>query len=393
MEVLFVSHKHPPTTGGMEKQSYELVNNMRSLCKVHKLIYQGIGNKFIFFCKLKREIRKICAKHPEISVIHFNDGLIATYYLLFSLKTLSPKIKYAVTLHGLDVVYPSWVYSKILFPRLNRFDVILPVSNATAEEAMRLGINQHKIVVIPNGVDEHIAQHKFSLNFHDDFQRKHHIDLRDKHILVAMGRPVKRKGFSWFIEQVLPMLDNNYVVLLIGPFHWKKTRLEKFLSFLPPFIREKIALFLGFPTDEPLLRRLLSTPSIRKRVKQLGRLPFPEVLDVLHHARAFIMPNICVKGDMEGFGLVCLEASLCGTAVFAAATGGIPDAVVDAKNGYLVQAGNEEEWVEKLNKWIKDPAFKEKGRTFKEYTQQNYSWTKMARAYYEEFLKLSDRVG
>ncbi|MDR1601380.1 MAG: glycosyltransferase [Tannerella sp.] len=51
---------------------------------------------------------------------------------------------------------------------------------------------------------------------------------------------------------------------------------------------------------------------------------------------AFLMPNIPVEGDMEGFGLVCLEASACGTLVFAADIDGIPDAVRNGKNGFLL---------------------------------------------------------
>lgn len=388
MEVLFVSHKHPPATGGMEKHSFELVAGMKKLCIVHELIYKGVGSRLHFFLALGRNIRRFLDEYPNIQTIHFNDALIASYYLLCC--RFNRHIKHTVTIHGLDVVFPSYLYKKFVLPRMNRFDLILAVSKATANMAQAIGIQDEKLRVIPNGVDEKILTYKFSLSFYDDFQSKYHLDIRGKQLLVAMGRPVKRKGFSWFIEHVLPHLQHDYLLLFIGPFHWKPTKQERFLKLLPPFIRNKIGLFLGAPTDEPKLRQLLNKVEIRKRVKHLGRLPFDEILNILHHSTLFIMPNIEVKGDMEGFGLVCLEAALCGTTVFAARTGGIPDAIKNNKNGILLKSGHAEEWIQKLNEFMGQPSSEEKIATYVNYTRRNYGWKKMVKAYYQEILRLQN---
>uniref|UniRef100_F4C2L2 Glycosyl transferase group 1 n=1 Tax=Sphingobacterium sp. (strain 21) TaxID=743722 RepID=F4C2L2_SPHS2 len=386
MEVLFVSHKYPPTTGGMEKQSYELVVGMRKWCTVHELIYKGIGSRLSFFLALGKNIRHLINQHPNITLIHFNDALIASYYLLCC--RFNPHIKHTVTIHGLDVVFPSFLYRKFILPKLNRFDLIVAVSKATAQAAQSVGIATGKLRVISNGVDEKIPKHKFSLNFHDDFQARYRLDIRGKQLLVAMGRPVKRKGFSWFVEHVMPHLQHDYLLLFIGPFHWKATKQERFFKFLPPFFRNKLALFLGAPTDEPKLRQLLSKPEIRKRAKHLGRLPFDEILNILYHASAFIMPNIEIEGDMEGFGLVCLEAALCGTTVFASHTGGISDAVKHGKNGYLLPSEQAEEWITTLNEFMKKPSDEEKKTASVNYTKRHFGWKKMVKAYYEAFLGL-----
>jgi L-malate glycosyltransferase len=383
MEILFVSHKHPPTTGGMEKQSFELVNGMKQLCQVHELIYKGVGTRINFFLTLNNQIKAILINNPQIDTIHFNDALIASFYLLFCHKH---PIKHAVTLHGLDVVFPSWIFQKFVLKRLNNFDIIFAVSQATADAAINLGLDRAKVLVISNGVDENIKQFKFSPNFYDDFQQKYHLDIRDKQLLIAMGRPVKRKGFSWFIENVMPKLEHDFLILFIGPFHWKKTKLEKILQFFPAFLKNKIELFLGLPSDEPKLRLLLNQPTIRKRAKHLGRLPFDDVLNILHHAKAFIMPNIEVPGDMEGFGLVCLEASLCRTLVYASSTGGIPDAVKDGLNGYLIPPQNLNVWAESLNNvmQMQNSTIKEVAANFSDYTSNHYGWKKMVKAYYDK---------
>src|SRR3546814_4760887 len=58
---------------------------------------------------------------------------------------------------------------------------------------------------------------------------------------------------------------------------------------------------------------------------------------------------------MEGFGLVCIEASMCGTNVFASASGGITDAVIHNKNGILSPPANAVAWIKALNNLIDEP--------------------------------------
>ncbi|QNL49464.1 glycosyltransferase family 4 protein [Olivibacter sp. SDN3] len=359
---------------------------MKKKCTVYELVYKGVGSRLNFFLGLRREIKNILHRHPNIKIIHFNDAMIACFYSVCGKKF---PVKHTVTLHGLDVVFPSWIYRKFIFPQLNSFDLLLPVSKATAAEARLLGINKDKIHVVHNGVDESIAQYKFSLSFHDDFYRRYHIDLKGKHLLIALGRPVKRKGFSWFIEHVMPLLNKDYLLLFIGPFHSRPTPYEKWTRFIPEFLKRKLDLFLGAPSDEAKLRKLLALPPIRKRAKHLGRLPLDEILNLLHHATAFIMPNIAIAGDMEGFGLVCLEAALCGTTVLASNIGGIPDAIVDGKNGYLLPHSDAAIWAERLNNLMQQELPIEHSTAFKHYTLENYSWEKMVNGYYSVFTTLA----
>ncbi|MBB4034775.1 hypothetical protein GGR21_000662 [Dysgonomonas hofstadii] len=89
MEVLFVSHKFPPSTGGMENQCYQLVTGMEKKCKVHRLIFDNKGSKLLFFLTLIRKIRKTCKEHPGINIIHFNDALIAGFCSFMKLTEMN----------------------------------------------------------------------------------------------------------------------------------------------------------------------------------------------------------------------------------------------------------------------------------------------------------------
>ena len=113
-EILFISHKYPPSTGGMEKFSYELVQGFEhSDAMVHKLVFTGGESKLWWFISLRRRVRAIFSKHPSIQVVHINDALMA-----FFCRWIQNEFKVVVipTFHGLDVVFPLGIYQRKIFP-------------------------------------------------------------------------------------------------------------------------------------------------------------------------------------------------------------------------------------------------------------------------------------
>jgi phosphatidylinositol alpha-1,6-mannosyltransferase len=368
----------------MEKQCYELVSGMEGRCVVHRLVYDKKEAKPLFFLSLGRRISKILDKYQGINIIHFNDALIASAY---SFQKLDPRIKYVVTLHGLDVVFPSSIYHQYIFKRLNRYTCMVAVSRATAAKSIELGIDRQKITVIPNGVDISNPDRVTKKEFNRWLSEKQ-VDHGGKTILMMMGRAVSRKGFSWFANHVFPLLTDDFLLIMAGPFRHKPSLQERAIYLLPDSFRKKLMLFLGYASDERDIRRLLCQS---ERVTHLGRLSSEEVNLLFQHADAFLMPNIQVEGDMEGFGLVCLEAAVHGTLVFAADTDGIPDAIKKGKNGFLLPSGNPKAWAEKLNDFRKNKfKYKQHQSEFKQYTRRNYNWEKMVDNYFRLFEKLQD---
>lgn len=382
MEILFVSHKFPPATGGMEKQSFELINEMSRLTKIHCIVYEGKESRFKFFSQLNKRIRQVVLEHPEISVIHFNDGLIGAFSMFHRGYA---QLKRSVTLHGLDVVFPGMLYQKLIFPRFNRFDLIFAVSRATANACMERGIAPEKVVVVNNGVDVTTKTRTSRTMVNDLLAKKYAAEVSGKRILVAIGRPVKRKGFSWFIKNVMPQLHEDLILLLIGPVQEEKN--SRLFNLLPLFLRTRIELFLGAPSDEVNLRTLLKGVDSSRRVMRLGKIPRQDINSVLAVADAFIMPNIEVQGDMEGFGLVCLEACMQGTKVFAAASGGITDAITQQANGILLPPAHITSWVHQLNQLVESPDAQLKAEDIMAFTSGRFSWRKMAEEYFQHFSK------
>ena len=384
MEILFVSHKYPPATGGMEKQSFELINEMSKLSKVHCIVYDGKESRARFFMLLGRRIRITLANNPGISIIHYNDGLLGAFSMI---HLRHRKVKKTVTLHGLDVVFPGLIYQKFILPKFNDFDLIFSVSRATAAACRIRGIKEEKLVVVNNGVDTLRRPQTTKTEAEHLLLQKYRVAVAEKKILVALGRPVKRKGFSWFIKNVMPLLHKDFILLLIGPVQQKNDSLSILLKFLPAFISTRIELFMGYPSDERALSALLSpnTP----RVLRLGKLPGADIDAILAIAEAFVMPNIEVQGDMEGFGLVCLEACMHGTKVFASASGGITDAIIHKKNGVLLPPGHITSWVHALNDLAENPAAHLSASEILSFTESRFGWQKMAKEYHLHFSRLT----
>ena len=386
MEILFVSHKYPPSVGGMEKQSFELINGIKSHVVTHAIIYDGSESRIQFFLRLNRRILEKCKTHPAISIIHFNDALIATW----SLRHSGYKhLKHTVTVHGLDIVFPNAIYRKYILPKFSQFDKIFAVSSATAQACIERRIDASKIVVINNGVDERISENTGKMATKSYLSSFYGIDLNNRKLLVAMGRPVNRKGFSWFIENVLPKLDAEYLMLIIGSTPSAQSLSVRIFRLIPSIFRRKLEFLLGWPSDAEKIRKLLKNDQHINRVRHLGKIPFEQVTQLLGLAEAFVVPNIPIKGDMEGFGLVTLEAGRCGTKVFASAIEGLTDAIEHGKNGFLLPAGEATIWAEVLNNstayaesflWSSEDSIR--------FIHQKFSWKKMVDEYLLEFDKL-----
>jgi glycosyltransferase involved in cell wall biosynthesis len=106
-------------------------------------------------------------------------------------------------------------------------------------------------------------------------------------------------------------------------------------------------------------------------------------------ADAFVMPNVRTEGDVEGFGLVALEASIAGLPVVAAGHEGIRDAIQDGVNGRLIPPGDASEFVGVLVDLIRNPTERQRmAQQGAAYTFKTFSWGAMA----ERYLTLYDRL-
>ena len=111
MEVLFISHKYPPSIGGMQKQSYELINCFDAHGVAHHIVLSPEENRVTFFLRLRRRVSQMITEHPSIRLIHCNDGVCG---VMGQLLLSSFDLPLVVTFHGLDLLWPNKLYQRWL---------------------------------------------------------------------------------------------------------------------------------------------------------------------------------------------------------------------------------------------------------------------------------------
>ena len=359
----------------MEKQSYELINGIGKHVAIFSIVYDGRESLWMFFIRLRSKVQKIVNLHPEIDVIHLNDGLMATIFYLLKIPTSG--IKIVVTFHGLDVVFPLGIFQNVLLPKLHQYDAFVCVSDATRQACLDRGFQKDKLFIVDNGVEDVMSNSTAK----DDKKIFTKYGIKEDDIIIlAIGRPVKRKGFSWFAKEVIPLLGDKFKFVHIGEI---KVSLPYWYKILPIKIQELMALFLGKATDaQPLIDAARSNSNIIL----CGKVSEGDKIALISKARMTIMPNIKVAGDMEGFGLVALEAAVQGKTVLAAHLEGITNAIHDGRNGYLIPSEQALIWKEKIMDVCQDEVYYIP--SVRKYTLDHFSWEIMCNNYAKIFINL-----
>ena len=284
------------------------------------------------------------------------------------------------TIHGLDAVFPPKFYQSWLRKYLNKCKAIIAVSDGTAGELSVRGIDEALIHTISNGFDPNTSG---TGNANSDSHVLPDISLKGKKLIVSVGRCVQRKGFSWFIEDVLPHLGDNIVYVICGPTLSGYSKIKWMKKLLPHSLFRALVLANGIPLDELRVRQLIAARGLEKKVFHYSSLSNREIHEVLAKADIFVMPNIKVQGDFEGFGLVAFEAIMSGTVCLASNTDGIPSAIQEGFNGYLIAPGDSDAWVRKIRELLSDEySLDNEAKKFRNYTMNNFnSWEQMAKEY------------
>lgn len=352
MNLLYITRKFPPMIGGLEKLSYALAKEF-SKKQQTTLITWGKSQKYLpYFIPLA--FFKACFFIPmkHITHMHLGDALLAPLGLL--LKILF-NIKTSITVAGLDITFNFPGYQLIIPTCVAQLDTIICISDATLEECIKRGIPRNKCVVIPCGVYPKEISIKATRNDLEKIIKK---DLTNKKILITVGRLVKRKGVYWFIENVLPKLNNNSIYLVIGD-----------------------------GPEKERIRKLIRKMHFTQRVLLLGKISDKKLYLVYKTADLFIMPNIKIDNNIEGFGIVAIEASSMGLPVIASNMEGISNAVINNQTGKLVESGESEQFVHAI-----DTANLLKKKDVANITKKNYSWEEIGKKYIHVLEKQLDRT-
>lgn len=359
MRILYITRKFPPSVGGMEIAAYELYEELNKKHNVDLVMWGG-SNKWlpvVFPYLFIKSLVKMLKSRPDL--IYLQDGILSPMIVLSVLF----KIPSVMTIHGLEVTYKNPVYKILIWPFLKLSKNVVCVSNNTMSEAKKLITSKRaRFTVIPNGLTDKFNKDFKSKDLYMQLDDECGIDKRSiegKKIVLTTGRLVERKGVRWFVENVAANLTKDAVYLVAG----------------------------GGPEKGAIKKAIISN-NLAKKVFLLNRVSDSLLESLYNAADVFVMPNLPVEGDVEGFGLVALEASSCGAVVVAANIDGIADAVHDGENGVLLMTKDAESFSHVLNRELKKPSISR--QQVRRYVLNNFSWSSVANQYMELFKKIAN---
>ncbi|MEV5526616.1 glycosyltransferase family 4 protein [Streptomyces prunicolor] len=206
-----------------------------------------------------------------------------------------------------------------------------------------------RMVQLPPGVDEKV--------FHPGSggaEVRERLGLTDRPVVVCVSRLVPRKGQDTLILAMPRILARqpDAVLLIVG----------------------------GGPYEKEL-RRLARETGVTDSVRFTGAVPWAELPAHYGAGDVFAMPCRTRRGglDVEGLGIVYLEASATGLPVVAGDSGGAPDAVLDGETGWVVRGGSPEEAADRIVALLADPELRRNmGERGRQWVEERWRWDLLA---------------
>ncbi|MEU6177876.1 glycosyltransferase family 4 protein [Streptomyces coeruleorubidus] len=206
-----------------------------------------------------------------------------------------------------------------------------------------------RMAQLPPGVDEKT----FHAGSGGDEVRAR-LGLTDRPVVVCVSRLVRRKGQDTLIQAMPRILaaEPDAVLLIVG----------------------------GGPYEKDL-RRLAHDTGVAGSVRFTGPVPWAELPAHYGAGDVFAMPCRTRRGglDVEGLGIVYLEASATGLPVVAGDSGGAPDAVLDGETGWVVRGGSPPEAADRIITLLGDAELRRRmGERGREWVEEKWRWDLLA---------------
>jgi phosphatidylinositol alpha-1,6-mannosyltransferase len=180
------------------------------------------------------------------------------------------------------------------------------------------------------------------------------LGLTDRPVVVCVSRLVRRKGQDTLIRALPRILaaEPDTVLLVVG----------------------------GGPYEQDL-RRLARETGVAGSVRFTGAVPWAELPAHYGAGDVFAMPCRTRRGglDVEGLGIVYLEASATGLPVVAGDSGGAPDAVLDGETGWVVRGGSPQDAADRIVTLLGDAALRARmGERGRAWVEERWRWDLLA---------------
>ena len=340
MAVYFANKDHCVLLGSDDNDDTLIIQDLKKQ-KVNHISIPFRGSLFqnftAFFCLLKT------IKKEKIEIIHCNDRKTALFGYIISILT---KRKMVYTARN---TFKDKIYTK-LFLGNNIVAVSLGVKNNLIQ---KFNIKKEKIAVIYNGTDiKHSTSEEVS-----HLRTKYNLS-ENKRIITFVGRLSEQKGLFYLLDaiNIVKIHFPEVIILFVGD--------------------GELRLALEKKTVELSLNENIIFCGNQKNVQ-----PYYDICDFT------VMSSLWEGLPGSGIESIMLGKPLIGTKV-----GGIPEIVLNGKNGFLVSPGDSEQLAQKIIELLLNPQLVySMGKECLKVAAANFTLSQMLINYEKYYLKLYDK--
>lgn len=269
-------------------------------------------------------------------------------------------IPYIAYCHGEDIAltdrykYQPLVRDKIYLGA----DAVVANAEFARVNLLRIGVAESRIVKINPGVDfERFTPRPVRGELIDKW------NLRGKKVVLTVARLVSRKGHDLVLRAIAQLSRE-----------------------LP----DVVYLIAGRGPEQQKLQSLGVELGIMDSVRFAGHVPEELLPDCYNLCDVFAMLNREeANGDLEGFGMVFLEANAMGKPVIGGRSGGTADAIVEGKTGFRVDAGQLDELTATLRRLLSDANLRQElGTAGRDRVERDFQWQDRAQKLHDVSMEI-----
>ncbi len=349
--ILFVTRRFPPTIGGIETHCWELYRRLRTRTPTRLVALRRARlAHLLWFLPWSLLAASWLLGRRRVDAVYLSDGVVASLAPL--LRRLSGRARFVTTIYGLELRYRQPLARWLMRRGALACDCVAVISRNTQTIALGQGIPAERLRLVYLGVEPPVLDEATAARLRERFSARHGVRLGEQRVLLNFGRQIRRKGLAEFLERGMPLLAPD-IHLIIG----------------------------GQGPQLPRLRELAARPELAGRVHVTGPLPDDELAMLRSSVDLFVMPNIALPDDVEGFGQTQLECMYAGTPAVAFAVDALPESV--REGGYLVPPGDYAAFAARIHAYYALPpaARRAKQEEARAYVRREYSWERATSEY------------
>lgn len=340
-DTLLLTQDFPPELGGTQTYAFEIARRLAKRGRLRVVApYRAGCEEFdavsgVETVRVAADPNRFFLAARSATLHAARDGFVQAFCVQWSaaLPALAarrrfPRFAVHVAAHGRELLFNplppplSAIYDAIRRRVVSRAHGLYPVSRYTADLLRALGAPDSRIRVLPNGtdpdrfrpMDRFLARRRFGLDHHP--------------VILTLCRLVPRKGVDTLLRAFAALqADHPGARLVVG----------------------------GDGPERNALETLAASLGIAGLTRFVGAVDHALLPELLSAADVFVLVPRERRPDVEGFGLVYLEASACEVPVVGSRTGGIPDAVLDGVSGLLVAPDDPDAVAATVDRILSDP--------------------------------------